>query len=125
MSFKENQTEEEFEPTTPYNFDEKAHEMEESDRLQRELWRWHLKLNHLSFPRIRYMELQGRLPKRLNSKDVPFCPTCAYSRATRKPWRYKNGQSKLKETTEPGQCVSVDTFEFNSRVCCAGQRNTN
>jgi len=119
-SFRENQTEEEIKPMTPYNFEEKAYEVEESlfaqkeDKLQRELWRWHLKLNHLSFPKIKYVALQGRLLKRLYSIEVPFCPTCAYSRATRKPWRYKNGQSKLKETMEPGQCVSVDTFKSST-----------
>jgi len=91
MSIRENQTEEEIKSTTPYNFDEKTYEMEESqvaqkeDRWQRELWRWHLKLNHLSLPKIRYMALQGRLPKRLYSIDIPFSLTCAYSRAMRKP----------------------------------------
>jgi len=64
MSFIENQTEEDIKPTPPFNFDEKAHEMEESqvtqkeDRLQRKLWRWQLKLNHLSFPKIKFMALE-------------------------------------------------------------------
>jgi len=94
------------------------------DRFQREMWRLQLKLNHLSFPKIRYMTLQGRLPKRLYSIDVPFCPTCAYSRATRKPWRYKNGHSKLKETMEPGQCVSVDTFKSSTAGFVAQVKGT-
>ena len=51
--------------------------------------------------------------------DIPFCLTCAYSIATRKPWKYKNGQSKLKETTEPGQCVSVDNVESSTAGCVA------
>jgi len=43
----------------PFNFDD-THKLEEShltqkdDKLQKELWRWHLKLNHLS---------KGKLPK--------------------------------------------------------------
>ena len=57
------------------------------------------------------MASQGKLPKRLIAMDVPFCPACAYSKATRKPWRYTNGNNKLRETTKSGQCVSIDTLE--------------
>jgi len=53
-------------------------------------------LNHLSLAKIKLMALQGRLPKKIKSTDVPFFPTCAYSKATRKPWRNNNGNSKLK-----------------------------
>ena len=124
------QTNEEIEPTTPFNFEENPHELEESpmanraDVLQREMWRWHLKLNHLSFPKIKYMALQGRVPKRLYAIEVPFCPTCAYGKATRKPWRHKNGQSRLKETKKPGQYVSVDTFESSTAGFVAQLKGT-
>jgi len=80
------------EPITPFNFDngaqapKKMNLTHKDDKMQKELWRSHLKLNHLSFAKIRVMALQGELPKRLNTTDVPFCPTCAYSKATRKPW---------------------------------------
>ena len=116
-SYKENQTDEDIEPRTLFNFDKSRHKMEElqhiqkDDKIQKELWHWNLKLNHLAFPRIKFMALQGKLPKSLNSTEVLFGPTYAYSKATRKPRRNKNGNSKLKETTKPGQCVSVDTFE--------------
>jgi len=119
-SYIEKQTNEDIEPITPFNFDESIHKMEElqhlqkDDKLQRELWRWNLKLNHLSSPKIKFMALLGRLPKRLNSTDVPFCPTCPYSKATRIPWRNKNGNIKLKETNEPRQCVSVVTFKSST-----------
>jgi len=61
------------EPITPYNFDDGEQAPEElnpiykGDELHRELWRWHLKLNHLSFAKIRVMSLQGVLTKRLNT----------------------------------------------------------
>ena len=61
------------EPITPFNFDDGAQAPEElnlthkDDKLQKELWRWHLKLNHLSFAKIRVMSLQGVLTKRLNT----------------------------------------------------------
>ena len=56
----------------------------QDDNQQKELLRWHLKLNHLSFPKIKLMVSQGKLPKRLVAMDFPFCPACAYSKATRK-----------------------------------------
>jgi len=72
------------------------------------------------------MSLQGKFPKRLIATDVPFCPTCTYSKATRKPWRNKNGNNKLKETTKPGQCILVDSFESsNNWFCCTNQGITN
>jgi len=119
-SYKEKQTNEHIKPIAPFNFEEGIHEMKElqhlhkDDNQQKELWRWHLKLNHLSFTKIIFMLLQGKSPKLLNATDIPFCPTCAYSTAARKPSRNKNGNNKLKETTKPGQCVSVDTFESST-----------
>ena len=65
----------------PLNFDDGAHALEElslttkDDKLQKELWRWHLKLNHKIICKNQFMALQGNLPKRLITTDVPFCPT--------------------------------------------------
>ena len=44
--------------------------------------------------------------------EIPFCPTCTYSKATRKTWKGKVLSKPLKETEYPGQCVSVDSFEL-------------
>jgi hypothetical protein len=93
---KENQVNEDIRPINPFNFIEEIKDSSEMERRgsqydnqQKELWRWHLKLNHLSYPKIKLMASQGKLPKRLVAMDVPVCPACAYSKATRKPWRYK------------------------------------
>ena len=64
-----NHDDHDIDPITRYNFNEgeqapeKLHQTHKSDELQRALWRWHLKLNHLSFAKIRVMSLQGVLTK--------------------------------------------------------------
>jgi len=55
--YKEKQINEDIEPINPFNFEEGARETRELQRTQKddiqqkELWPWHLKLNHLSFQR--------------------------------------------------------------------------
>jgi len=58
-TYLENQVNEDIRPITPFNFEEEikdSSEMErrgsQDDNQQKELLRWHLKLNHLSFPKI-------------------------------------------------------------------------
>jgi len=64
-SGRHNHHDEDIEPITHFNFDNGAQAPKElnlthkDDELQKELWRWHLKLNHLSFMKIRVMALQG------------------------------------------------------------------
>ena len=118
-SYTKDQVNEDIVPVTPFNFEEDTQypsekEISQDNNQQKELGRWHLKLNHLSFAKIKLMASQGKLPKSLISMEAPFCPACAYSKSTRKPWRYKNGNNKIKETTKPGQCVSIDTFESST-----------
>jgi len=115
------QENEDIRPVTPFNFEEdlqKTTKMEKAvpqdDNQQKELWGWHLKLNHLSFTKIKLMASQGKFPKKLTTIDIHFCPACAYSKATRRPWRYKSGNHKIKESTKPVQCVSIDTFESST-----------
>jgi len=57
-AYKEVQVNEDIAPITPFNFMEEAKEAKElqhatkDDNQQKELWRRHLKLTHLSFPKI-------------------------------------------------------------------------
>jgi len=52
--YKDNLTNRDIEPITPSNLDDDAHELEElhltpkDDKLKKELWHLHLKLNHIS-----------------------------------------------------------------------------
>jgi hypothetical protein len=76
-----------------------------------ELYRWHLKLGHISFSRLKIMALKGDIPKRLASCRVPMCAACQYGKLTRKPWRTKEKPSHSRPITAPGQSVSVDQLE--------------
>ena len=80
-----------------------------------ELLRWHFRLGHLSFDRVKQLARMGQLPKRLLTCKTPFCAACQYGKLTKRPWRVK-GDSKhtTKVATGPGQVVSVDQLESNS-----------
>ncbi len=72
-------------------------------------------LNHLSMAKMQVIAKHRILPQRWAKCDIPICTSCLYSKATRRPWRTKpkkdSQESKLRTTTEPGQCVSVDQLE--------------
>ncbi|KAL7580919.1 hypothetical protein ACA910_005738 [Epithemia clementina (nom. ined.)] len=77
-----------------------------------ELLRWHYRLSHMAFSRLRQMCEIGDLPRRLLQAKTPFCAACQYGKLTRRPWRTK-GQviTGVKVATHPGQVVSVDQLE--------------
>ena len=80
-----------------------------------ELLRWHYRLVHLSFDRIKQLASAGQLPKRLLSCKKPFCAACQYGKMTKRPWRVKGEDKKATKTvTKPGQIVSVDQLESNT-----------
>ena len=80
---------------------------------QAELLRWHIRLSHISFKKLKLLCLIGILPKRLAHVAAPKCLSCIYGKMTRRPWRNKSSNSRIKVTivTQPGQCVSVDQLE--------------
>ena len=80
-----------------------------------ELLRWHYRLGHLPFDRIRQLALMGQLPKRLLTCKKPFCSACQYGKMTKRPWRVKgDNKNTSKMATWPGQIVSVDQLESNT-----------
>ena len=80
-----------------------------------ELLRWHYRLGHLPFERVKQLARTGQLPKKLLTCKKPFCAACQYGKMTKRPWRVK-GDSKetVKAATQPGQVVSVNQLESNS-----------
>ena len=79
---------------------------------QDEPLRWHYRLGHLPFTRMKEMMNQGTLPRRLLKVDTPFYATCQYGKMTRRTWRVKgDAQHKTKIATQPGQVVSVAQLE--------------
>ena len=80
-----------------------------------ELLRWHYRLGHLPFDRIRQLANEGQLPKHLLSCKKPFCSACQYGKMTKRPWRVKGDDKKATRTaTRPGQIISVDQLESNT-----------
>ena len=63
-----------------------------------ELLRWHYRMGHLPFDRIKQLVQTGQLPKRLLTSKKPFCPACQYGKMTRRPWRVKGDN---KEAIKP------------------------
>ena len=80
---------------------------------QAELLRWHYRLGHLSFARLRILALLGIIPRRLIHVKSPKCAGCIYGAMTKRPWRTKAQQNKqkIRSVTRPGDCVSVDQLE--------------
>ena len=80
---------------------------------QAELLRWHYRLGHASFDKLRLMASEGTIPKRLQHCPVPQCPACTYGKMTKRPWRTKAKPAKVRPVPvrEPGDCVSVDQME--------------
>ena len=84
-----------------------------ADDVQAELLRWHHRLGHLSFIKIRLMALLDILPRRLSTVKPPKCAGCIYGAMNKRPWRTKSLQSKREifKAKIPGDCVSVDLLE--------------
>ena len=84
-----------------------------ADTPQAELLRWHYRLGHLPFARLRILALLGTIPRRLLTVKSPKCAGCMYGAMTKRPWRTKGNQnkSKIRTATSPGDCVSVDQLE--------------
>jgi len=112
-----NKEAEEYQPVMPFDFridtdfnteQKKEDKMKEGKLL---LWKWHVRLHHLPFKRMKMLAKQGRIPRKLAKTEIPFCPTCTYSKATRNLWRVKGISKPLKEIEYPRKCVSTDSFE--------------
>ena len=85
----------------------------EAESDQGELIRWHCRLGHLSFRKLKILAALGILPRRLLNAKTPKCATCLYSSMTKKPWRVKGDANRknIHPVQNPGDCISVDTME--------------
>jgi hypothetical protein len=81
---------------------------------QADLLRWHYRLGHLSFAKIKLLALLRILPRKLAAVKPPKCAGCIYGSMTRRPWRTKSAQNKgkLRIVQSPGECVSVDQLKL-------------
>jgi hypothetical protein len=77
---------------------------------QTELMRWHYRLGHLSFPKLKQLALNGEIPMKLAKIALPKCAGCLFSTMTKLPWQGKEAKSfhKVFFATKPGGCDSVN-----------------
>ena len=81
---------------------------------QAELLRWHYRLGHLAFSKLKQLAIAGEIPKHLAKVTPPACAGCLYGAMTKVPWRSKPSKkdqekrSEVFEALEPGQCISVN-----------------
>ena len=77
---------------------------------QAELMRWHYRLGHLSFEKLKQLAKNGEIPKKLAKTTPPRCAGCLFGAMTKVPWRTRGPKSNKQvfTATRPGQVVSVD-----------------
>jgi hypothetical protein len=78
--------------------------------------RWHYRLGHLSFQRIKRMAELGILPKKLAQVTPPKCAGCLFGTMTKKPWRNKGNNPKGVGhlAAVPGKMVSLYQLESSA-----------
>jgi len=72
--------------------------------------RWHQRLGHLTFPKLKKLAILSEIPKRLAKVKPPVCSGCLFGAMTKVPWRGKEGDSShtVFEAIAPVQFVSVN-----------------
>jgi hypothetical protein len=76
-----------FDPSPPTEEGEDVHLAAADD--QAELMRWHYRLGHLTFAKLKQLALNGEIPKKLATVTPPKCAGCLFGAMTKIPWRGK------------------------------------
>jgi hypothetical protein len=96
-----------FDPSPPLAKDEDAPLTAAAN--QAELMRWHYRLGHLHFSKLKQLAINCEIPKKLAKVTPPKCAGCLFGAMTKLPWRGKEKKSShLFVATKPGKTVSVD-----------------
>ena len=76
---------------------------------QNEFLQWHVRLQHLVFPRMKRLAEKGVIPAKFSKMNYLLCPWCIFGKQHRKPWRSskKRVQIRLDDETGPGMCAST------------------
>lgn len=95
-------------------------ELEDDNRIisattrRAEFMRWHYRLGHMSFAKMRRLAKHGYLPRWMAEQRNCKCKICQFGEQHRTPWRTKGEQNSLKTASKPGECVSVDQLESST-----------
>ena len=85
----------------------------QANSLRGEFLRWHYRLGHMSYAKMKMLVILRLLPTKLLQVKPPLCSHCKIGAMTRKPWRTKgkNNKGQLQQVDAPGKCVSIDQLE--------------
>jgi hypothetical protein len=75
------------------------------------LMRWHYRLGHLLFPKLKQLALNGKIPNKLSKVKPPTCAGCLFGAMTKNPCCVKESKSSHEVVfvaTKPGETVSCD-----------------
>jgi hypothetical protein len=97
-----------FDPSPPAEEGEDVHLAAADD--QAELMRWHYRLGHLTFAKLKQLALNEEIPKKLATVTPPKCTGCLFDAMTKIPWRGKETKASHEVfiATKPGECISVN-----------------
>ncbi len=97
-----------FDPLPPLAEDEDAPLTAANN--QAEMMRWHYRLGNLTFPKLKQLALNGKIPKILAKLTPPKCTGCLFGAMTKLPWRGKESKSshEVFVATKPGETVSIN-----------------
>jgi hypothetical protein len=72
--------------------------------------RWHYHLGHLTFPKLKQLALNSKIPKKLAKVLPPKCAGCLFGAMTKLPWQSKETKAnhKVFVATKPEECILVD-----------------
>jgi hypothetical protein len=69
---------------------------------QAELMRWHYRLGHLSFAKLRQLALNGKIPRCLAKVKPPACTGCLFGAMTKVSWRGQEATLEVFVATKVG-----------------------
>jgi hypothetical protein len=101
-----------FDPSPPIAADEDVTLAAADDHA--ELMQWHYHLGRLSFPKLKQLALNGKIPKKLSKLKPPKCAGCLFGAMTKLPWRGKESafSHKIFIAAKLGEIVLVDRMEL-------------
>ncbi len=62
---------------------------------QAELMRWHYRLGHLAFSKLKQLPLNGKIPQQLAKVKPPACTGCLFGSMNKVPWNGQETSSKV------------------------------
>jgi hypothetical protein len=97
-----------FDPSPPLEEDEEFQLAAAND--QAKLMRWHYRLGHLSFPKLKVLAKNGEIPRCLAKVLLPKCACCLFGAMTKLPWHGKESKAthQVFVATKLGEWVFID-----------------